>query len=270
MSNKMPNAPVIYAIAMVRFSPIEKMTSFSVEFQEYLRLEGFTEYNTIEQMNVQVTIEKDAVNTTRNTEPLWIYTNQARTDGFLLSKDFLCFHTTSYDTHEPFLDKLILGLKKLNEIASISYVTKLGLRYIDVGRPNPGESNSQYLFDGFDRIPTTGKSLVTTTEAYLEIDTQPLIEKGTMIARVHSVVGQPLGLPHDLSLHGLVLSPKFVNHDSASSFVMLDIDHSVNGAMQLDFGGLRDQSECLHGNLRDYFEKTFSTYAKSVWGAANV
>ena len=241
MSNKMPNAPVLYALGLVRFSPIEKMTTFYADFQESLRLTGLTEFSALEQMNVQVTFEKESVNTSRSSEPLWIYSNIERTEGYLLSKDFLCFHTTSYETHEPFLDKLISGLKLLDSVASIRNVIRLGLRYIDVAIPSSNESNEIYLYEGFNKIPNFGKSLMTTTEAFLELETRPVIPKGKMIARVHSVHGQPLGLPNDLSLHGLVLLPKFVKSNQPTNFVMLDVDHSVEGPMSLESIQLRDR-----------------------------
>lgn len=264
MSEKMPNAPVYYALAQAKFNPVAAMAKYVDDVQDRLRREGYTLFEPHQVTHVQFSASPG-----QPTEPQviptvsWLISKEDRTSGFILTASAIVFHTTHYETNETFIPELLRGLSAVNEVVGLAHVSRLGLRYLDAVLPMPGETVDQYLVKGLEGIHFGATQRYAMTESVFETTSGPLLSKGTLIARVYRA-NSALGYPPDMVPSGLIPMAKFAITDEVLHAV-IDIDHFVEGPMPLDFDKLGEQASSLHATIKQAFEATRSEHAKAVW-----
>jgi uncharacterized protein (TIGR04255 family) len=83
----------------------------------------------------------------------WEFADKDNRSGFILLDDALSYHTTAYETFEPFLEKLEQGLGLIHEMLKLDLTTRVGLRYVDLIVPESDEKLSQYVVPGLTGFP---------------------------------------------------------------------------------------------------------------------
>lgn len=265
MSEKLKNAPVYYALAQAQFNPVAAMAKYAAEIQDELRLAGYPVQDRQEGVQVQL-LATGGANPPQpqiSTVHTWTMVRGDRHSGFILAPNAITFHTTSYETREEFLPQLMLGLQVVHRIARLEYVARLGLRYLDAVTSAKQETVSSYLVPSVQGVNYGARLSYQLSESVFSTDTGPLVDKGTLIARVHRLEGK-IGLPPDLQLSGLVLHDKFASHP-ASEHAVIDTDHFVQGQMKIDLDALSAQSRSLHATIKDVFEATITPHAMKSW-----
>ena len=65
--------------------------------------------------------------------------------GFALGSDYLTYQVTDYDVFETFCGTLLEGLETVHKAVGLSYVARIGVRYLDAVFPRADETLEQYL-----------------------------------------------------------------------------------------------------------------------------
>lgn len=262
---KMTKAPVYYALAQAQFNPVAAMAKYVDEIQDILRREGYTLFEPQEITQLQFVATAGQTPTKPEVMKVtnWLISKADRTAGFILGSSSLAHHTTHYETRNEFLPELIHGLKTVHKVVSLDHIARLGLRYLDAVIPGEGEQVSQYLSDGLQGISFGAKQRYAMSESVFETETGPIMQSGTLVARVYRATS-PLGYPPDLIPHGLQPMPRFQRNDTISHAV-IDTDHFIEGRMPIDFEQFTAQLASLHAGIRQSFEATITPYAEEVW-----
>lgn len=266
MSEQMSNAPVYYALAQAQFNPVAAMAKYVDEIQDVLRRENYTLFEPQEMMQLQFS----SVSGQSQAEPKlvqltsWLITKADRSSGFILSSSALTYHTTHYQTNKEFLSELLHGLKAVHKVVNLDHLSKLGLRYLDAVLPVNGEPVDIYLAGGLHGIQFNGGTQrYALNESVFETDCDPLIPKGTLIARVHRANSQ-LSYPPDLVPNGLLPMERF-SSNILLPHAVIDTDHFVEGRMPLDFDKISAQLVSLHATIKLAFEATTTDHARDIW-----
>ena len=266
MSERMSNAPVYYALAMVKFNPVAAMAKYVDEIQDHLRREGYTLFEPQQITHLQFTVSP---NSQAPNEPQvgqttsWLITKSDRTAGFILNASSIAFHTTHYETHTQFIPELLRGLRTVHEVVGLEHIGRMGLRYLDAILPQSGETVDQYLADGLHGVRFDANRKYALNESVFETETGEDLLNGTLIARVHRTTS-PLGYPPDMVPHELVQMARF-DKKEALSHTVIDTDHFVEGRIELDFDLINKQLLALHTTIKHMFEATITDHARDVW-----
>jgi uncharacterized protein (TIGR04255 family) len=122
------NAPLVRAIAQVRFPPILSIEKqeFVGSFQEAIR-EKYPILEQIQTQNVTFHTEGAVV----NPQTTWCFWNADRTWRISLASSAVSIETTKYTSRSDFLTRLESLLVTLHSSFHLSQIDRLGLRYID-------------------------------------------------------------------------------------------------------------------------------------------
>lgn len=168
MFPQMRNAPGYFTIAQVRFNPILSLSTFLPGIQENLRKHGFADFKKAVVMTFAFTpvVNKEAESQVPPAQPLerFIFADTENTQNFLLDHGALSFQSTKYEVFETFSAELMRGVELLDRmVGGLSFVERIGLRYLDAIMPHAGENLSQYL------IPEAGliRTIERTNETHL-------------------------------------------------------------------------------------------------------
>lgn len=264
-SDQMSNAPVYYALVQIRFAPVAAMAKYVDEIQDLLRTKGYPifEANDMTQLSFEVNPHGGAPMPQVSTTAMWLLVNESRTAGFVLGKDYLTFHTTEYKTKKEFIPEILKGLEAVASVTKLSFVTRIGLRYLDAVIPRPGEDLKKYLNNGLHNLDIDLEQVQSINEMVFKTDVTPLVNNGHLIVRVYSSKSQ-LGYPPGIETHGLFASPKLIN-TPATWHAIVDTDHFVEEKMPVDFDGLEKQIRSLHSLIEKGFRNVVSEHALEVW-----
>jgi uncharacterized protein (TIGR04255 family) len=185
----------------------------------------------------------------------WDFLDKSQRWSILLTHEFLMLQTTDYDVFEDFLSrwKGVLGAACS---LGIPVVERLGLRYVDLVQPAPGEPLTDYL------VP-----------ALVGYDPEPESE----LERRHHMVATVLASPHGQLL--LRVSPalsstppdleniqlKGISPPSPGA-VFLDFDHSSTEVLDFDPDGIEAATDSLHDAPDVLFRKVVTRKAMTTWG----
>lgn len=263
MNKKMSNAPVYYTIAQAQFNPIAAMANYINDVQDKFRHEGFTLFETQKIKHLQFDTSSTPLNTEVVDVPVWRITKSDRSAGFILYQSQVVYHTTHYQTHTHFFNEFLLGLKIIHSIIKLDHLSRLGLRYLNAVLPNKKENIDQYLVDGLHGIYVDATQRYSLNEAVFDTNPQSSSIKGTLVNRVHCRTGQ-LGYPPDMIPSGLSQKPQFAKED-ISTHAIIDIDHFIEGLMQLNLEQLKIHLNFLHTHIKQAFDATTTKHAKKIW-----
>ncbi len=259
MDTKLGRAPIFYSLAQVRFNPIGQMKDFEPMLQDKLRHLGYPDnreeslpaldFHSLQKAQPEVKFHQ-------NTR--WSYSNFDKTEGYYLNNNALTFHTTSYTSHEEFFEKLIRGLNLVNEVIGLSFIDRIGLRYLNAILPEAEKELTDYLSPsllGFASIFDENLKQ-NVTEGMLSTSS------GTLVARLYTV-SDALVLPPDLMPLHLELHPRFSTPRGKTS--TLDIDHFFDKRINFDTKIIKDTLIDLHKMIKVTFKASVTSYAFNVW-----
>lgn len=254
-------APVFYTLAQIQFNPISQMSDYVARLQERLRRSGFPDFRTEHQFDLGIRrLEELQAEVQTQQQIRWSFTNVDCTEGYLLLKNAIVFHTTNYDVFEDFLKKTITGLELVHEIIELNYTERIGLRYLDAVVPTDNDVLPDYLNPSLmgltnDLQGNLGHSFTETVTG---------MEGGTLVARAVITEGG-LALPPDLfQVHTpLKLQPRFDSIDSRHA--VLDTDYFVVKRNSLDIEQIAAQLLAAHDIITNAFTASVTDYARQKW-----
>src|SRR5262245_9125468 len=133
---KFHKSPLVMVLAQVRTSPVTKMADYAAEVQEQVRRRGFPR---LAEGTVQEILLTPGGPQLR-VHPRWEFQDKERTTGIILTQNGVVLHTREYDTFDVFADHLKLALEVVGKVVKPALVERLGLRYVDLIRPEAGET----------------------------------------------------------------------------------------------------------------------------------
>ena len=260
MGRKMNNAPVYFALAQVKFNQLAALDNYIPAVQDSLRKAGYPDFQPIQMAQILIggagAIPKPAM-TTR-----YLFLNSKKNSGFVLDQSWIMYQTTNYDTFDPFVVKLLEGLRLLHSAAGLNYSDRVGIRYLDAIVPRAGETISDYLrpyvLGLSDRLPD--RTLVHSIS-----ETKTTFGKTTLVGRavIHNQKEGHAAFPEDLIPVHLTLADKF--SDIRGLYAILDTDSWTEERQDFDLGGLENTLKSLHTSMRRSFDLMVTPHALQVW-----
>lgn len=266
---KLSNAPVYYALTQARFNPVLKMERYVDDIQDRLRKQGYPTYKKLVQKRIKVTSHDDGQATTDVVElPTWIMTNEERTAGFILTTEWLVYHTTHYETHSQFIPEFIKGIEAIYKDAEVDSLYRLGLRYLDAIVPKEGESDELYLVESLIGASYKGRRVRNINESVV-ITEETSESTSSLVAKVYRLSNSKLTFPPDLAPQGLKLNDRF-DYKTIHPHAIVDTDHYMEAVIPLKTNtdykeNLQTYLKKLHGGVKMAFNASVSEHALNTW-----
>jgi len=262
----MPNAPLRYALAVMKFPKILSIEKVAGAFQELLDPQ-YPVMTESKNEGFEATIAPDKTPEFKLiSEKLWQFACIDKSHAIILSGDYLLIHAgPAYVSHSHFFGRFHSVVESFTKVRGPGSVfSALGFRYIDIVKPAPSEALSSYLapwvLPNVELLPAEGLDLVDAV--YIAGFRTNL---GLMrFQAFHNPAGT---LPPDLN-SSFVHSNGWVAERPEGAFALLDIDHAaaLSREMPIDPDVVIDTLTKLWAPARSVFDKAVTSHAKSVWG----
>jgi len=203
-------------LCQVRFSPLLTMAEFIPAIQDRLRRLGY-------KVNASAHIQEFSFSPQgpkSTIRPHWEFQNPQRTASVVVNDGFVVFQTTAYDTFDAFYEQLQAAVDVVSNAASGLLIQRVGLRYVDLIRPNEDESWTDYLRPGLHGFTSPILRPETVERVH---QTVGRTEAGTMVVRILQN-RQGAALPADLAVHNLAVPSHAQNMGSVLATIV-DMDH---------------------------------------------
>lgn len=257
MGEKWKNPPVFYTVAQLRFKPVLRMDKYVAEIQDRLRLRGFPDFRQENDLIVDIGKEKLKTQTSR-----WSFSDNKRTQAYVLTTESIAFHTTSYENFQQFSEQVLSGLEDVHEVVKLDSLVRIGLRYLNATSTTDTlsveDALDPTLMGAFSRLG--GKLKHTYLETVQEIENRLLVSKVFIVAK---------GLPLPPDLHPLPLKLPDRLHKLQGKTATLDNDCSSDVRIDLNSsferGLIAQNLGALKISLNDAFKCATTELAREDW-----
>lgn len=256
----LPQSPLVVVLAQIRFSPVAAMESYVPKIQDVLRRKGLPEFR-------QEDVDEVTWNVTPGAPPAvdvrkfkrWEFGDRAQKWLVSLTSDTLAVATSAYDRYDTtFSDHIELCVDTVRQHAEPDITTRLGLRYVDLIRPESNLGFADYLTD---RLLGLEPEAVGMSAALPYSQLRGKTEIGAMMIRcVFFEDGQIL--PPDLRGTNLALS---VRVPPGEVVAILDLDHLRSVEVPFDTSVTLEALGELHDALDHAFRRSVTLEAIERW-----
>lgn len=258
---KLHKSPLVMVMAQVRISHVAKMGDYIDDVQERLRRSGFPRF---EEGRAHEILLRPGLQPEIREHSRWEFQNKERTAGIIVMQNAVVLHTNSYDTFDHFAKVLRLALEVVGEAAKPALVERLGLRYVDLIRPEPGESWTAYLKPALHGLSPKAIGMAEGLQRHETVGTTPA---GQLVVRcVQSTDG--VFLPVDLSPSTLDYSKVTVR--PGELLTLLDLDHFSQVTRDYDVDQVMGGMWELHEDLDVSFREAITEHAMKQWEARSL
>lgn len=262
MGQKMKNAPVYFTIARVQFNPILDLESYVSAIQASLRHE-YPDFNRAHTSTFVIApgSSGDAPVPAQQSQSVrFLFTSMDRTAGLILDSTSLAFQTTAYAGFDSFSAALLRGLDVLNKVVGLTYVERIGLRYLDAVYPSEEETLSQYLIP--EVLGLSEKLGGTLAHSFSE--TQAQNTTGIVVARIIIQDG-PVGFPPDLASVGPSLNLASRFSQLRGRRAIIDTDARFERRESFEVSAVESRIEALHDEVDRAFRSLVTEHALHTW-----
>lgn len=254
----LPNSPLIFVLAQVRFSPVLTMKDRIPEIQETLRKQGYPGFNT---RRIEVETFTPGISGTSQVETReqWEFLNQERTASVLVDHESVVLQTTRYPTFEEYLQQFRIALNAVQEHAEPTLMLRLGLRYVDLITPQEPHDLDSYI-----KPELRGMALAELGPKRAALN-EFIIETASWSKLVVRYVEGDSGFafPPDL----LPMSLIFIRNPlQTKRFGLLDFDHYSEETMEYTVDNILSRGWILHSALEKAFKSSVLPTALQEWG----
>ena len=257
IEGRLNNAPVVYVLCQIRFSPVEKMADFVPVIQEALR----GQYPVYEREQIGgVTLGPNGQPTFVQNENRWRFETRDQRTGYMLSTNQLITHTTAYVDSEDFRSRIVSGFRTVHEFAKLSFIQRVGLRYIDLIIPGDDDRIEDYVNPALVGFRSQVSGLVPDVSQQFLRAHSPI--GGTMLMRASRAL-HATALPADLMPTPLKLLRE---PNAEKESVLLDWDHYIEPLnLDPDPDALDQKLRGLKAPIAKIFEEAITEHAVKVW-----
>jgi len=253
---RLSHSPLVLVLCQVRIAAIRDMATYLPKIQDRFRREGFPVDLSGEVQEVTLQPEGSAKSRRR---AHWEFRTLEETWSIIVSENAVVLQTTVYTNFEEFLRYLLLAVKTVNVVVGDLLVERVGLRYVDLIRPNEGETWKDFIQPGFHGLEN---ELIRPERSVLF--TQIITETGPdqrLIARV-AQNRDGMVLPPDLLPH----HPKLKTQAAIGELItLLDLDHYREARQAFEDEALVTTAWELHDGLDILFRDVMTPHALEVW-----
>lgn len=250
MGEKLDNPPLIYALGQVIFNPVKGMGQFVPALQELLRA-NFPDFKeeivTVQHFPVAAPpgVPPQVIQVAPQTICQWHFLDFERTSGYMLSENTFIFHTTAYETNSVFLEKIRQGLTLVHEKAKLSFIERLGLRFI----------NAVYMNDKEDDIlhPSLRGMVPAGSGEYLQTFSESVLERGNAIQLLVRAIRSHHAFPLPDGFASLPLQLPTRELEHGQSVVSLDLDCSRQKREKFSMEYMHDTFSIMHSYIETAF-----------------
>ena len=271
MGKKMRNAPVYYSIAQVRHNPILSLESFVPAIQESMRRAGYPDFQkgTAVVLHLgasgsnggEIKLEQTQQQPVQMRFERYTFSNMESNKSFILDENALSYQTTEYDTFEQFSGEFLKGLAVVHKAITLSFSTRIGIRYLDAVVPEGGEKNlPKYLIPEVLGLANSLGDDVTVAHSFSE--TLVSTPKGNVLSRT-ILQNRQLGFPPDIQAIGLKMAERFSKINGVHAVV--DSDGSYEVRETFDIGLIEKKLDELHDEITKVFRAIVTPYALGIW-----
>ena len=253
---RLVGSPLVLVLCQVRIAAVRDMASYIPALQDRLRRDGFPVDVSKEVVAVSLQAQGPA---TEQRRAHWEFQSLEEDRSIIVGDSAVVVQTTAYDCFETFLTTVSFAMSAVDAAVGDLVVERVGLRYVDVIDPRPGESWKDYVKPGYhgqenDIVrPETSVHFAQTVA-----DTGP---GQRMIVRLMQNRDGNL-LPPDLAPHPPVLT-KGVERGKLAT--LLDLDHYREARQPFDIDRVVDTAWTLHDGLDVMFRDVVTSHALEVW-----
>jgi uncharacterized protein (TIGR04255 family) len=262
---KWKNAPVVYVIVQVRFSPVLSLKTYVPQIQEHFRRNGFPAFESRFNFQLAFTVppaaepEPAAPDIPVERTLSYVFSNRDRSQSFVLEQNGLTFHVTDYLDFRWFLDLFLTQLENINEVICPDSSERIGLRYIDAVLPKPGSEVKEYLIPavlGLAEQPVEGSLQHTYSETIL------LNGDTSTVSRIIVRNGQ-ITFPPDMAALPVLINPRFTEYKNTHALIDTDAFQTIHSPM--DVQKLRVTLHHLHDSVEKTFDAVTTDFARADW-----
>jgi uncharacterized protein (TIGR04255 family) len=238
----------------VRFSAIIAIEKFVPEIQEQVRHKGFPRF--LRGQVHEIAIQADGP-PKFSVVDRFEFQNKDATLGIVIQPNSIAIHTNCYTNYEAFEEYTKTALMAAHRVLNIGLSERIGLRYVNLIRLEPGEKWTDYLHEGLLGLDpdSVGVKKWISGSQFLG-DT----EVGQLAIRC-SQSEQPLPLDlHTTSLNYSKPLPK------GELVTILDLDHFLERATDFKVAAAMAVFEQLHESLDKVFMTAVTPDALTKWG----
>lgn len=258
---QLPNAPLIYVLAQIRFTHVPRMDKRWEDFHEKI----FDQYPKAETERMQQVAIKDGQPSIGDSIQRWLLFNESNSTGIILDAGMLVFHSTEYKTSGDFLKELQNILDAFAQVLPERGVSvlRLGLRYVDLLVEEQGLTVDQQVMDTL-RLPQIPDG-IGTPNSMEQVVTYVTPIGGTLRVR-HKQSTTPDVLPGDIFPNPLKPAPRLMREHPENTVVgLLDYDHYIEQEQPLDHTAIIDDFRALHEKSSAAFRVTTTSDARTIW-----
>lgn len=225
MTTNLRNAPLIYAIGMVKFPRIPNLERFTDAFHDKVR-NDYPLRDEFKVSTLNTNLCPQGLQFTQNENKVWQFTSVDKTWAFILTDQSLCLHTINYQNFLQFSERFKKGLSTILNIPDIGldWITALGIRYVNLIKTESNKKLSDYIHPWALPPEPPQRSLTTLEGAYV---TRYKTSEGEL--RLQALLNPEATLPPELQ-SSLIVKNGWIEDRPENSFAIIDIDHSITFA----------------------------------------
>lgn len=262
---KWKNAPVVYVIVQVRFSPVLSLKTYVPQVQENFRRKGFPAFDS--RFNFQLAFSTPPISESEPAAPTiplertlsYVFSNRDRSQSFVLEQNGLTFHVADYLDFSWFLDLFLTHLEHIHDVMSLDSSERIGLRYMDAVLPKLGSEVNEYLIPavlGLSEQPVEGSLQHSYSETML------LNGNTSTISRVLARSGR-IAFPPDLAGLPVQINLRFTDYEGIYALVDTDSFQTIHSPMEI--GKVRATLHQLHDSVENAFNAVTTDFARADW-----
>ena len=260
--SKLNRAPVYFTVAQIQFNPILDLDNYLKIIQPAFRDLGFPDFKheAVQRVIFQFTAVEGGspVPSSTASQSRYIFGNIGGTESFVLENNSLGFQTTSYDVFPTFSASLLKGLNILHSTLVLSFVERIGIRYLDAVQPNNNETLSDYLVS--EVLGLSGK--LNGTSVHSESVTVMNNDAGQMVSRV-IITSAKVGFPIEIGATAPKINPRFTATDGLHA--ILDTDSSLTKRFVFSIEEVTKCLSSLKSEVSKSFYATITPHAQKIW-----
>ncbi|WP_039558828.1 TIGR04255 family protein [Ralstonia solanacearum] len=204
-SGILPNSPLLYTLASVRYATWSLLQNKIPEIHEHLR----DELPLLQRLQVRLMSQNMGIPLPEATSEVWLMMASDRTYAMQLGPDQALFFSSKYQRFADFQVRLERCLAALFDHMKFMDVVATGVRYVDHIKPRTGERLEDYVIAGFltptvpSYRPVGGASHFTYSTDHSELRVRSIFSTDYLsvpsdmvglLAAVHAEPGKPLTL----------------------------------------------------------------------------
>ena len=247
---KLTKSPLVLVLCQVRFSQVLAMPDYYPKIQDRLRRKGYPiSKNAVVQEGLLLPGGISSVQSHR-----WQALNREQTRSIVVTNDFLVFQTSVYDVFETFTAELRLAVETVASTVDDLIVERVGLRYVDLVRPQEGENWTAYVRPELRGLQSSSFTQGTQLQLHQSV---AKTTNGTMIVRLFQNRDGKF-LPPDMADSDLkrTLEPQV---RPGELLTVLDLDHFSVRQLEFSADAIDHEAWLLHDALDHVFRESVVT-----------